>query len=63
PDAQSSEQPRLAMEVIRNGEPIANMPLPLRKASGPGAVPYLASIQAGFLPAGRYAVRPTLAQG
>ncbi len=62
-DAQSSEQPRLAMEVLRNGEPIANMPLPLRKTSGPGAVPYLASIQAGSLPAGRYDVTATLTQG
>ncbi len=63
PDPHSSEQARLAMEVLRDGDPIANMPLPLRKTSGPGAVPYLASIQAGSLPSGRYDVTATLTQG
>jgi len=63
PDAQSSEQPRLAMEVLRNGDPIASMPLPLRRTSGAGVVPYLASIQSGALPPGRYDVTATLTQG
>jgi hypothetical protein len=63
PDAQSSEQSRLEMEVLRNGDRVANMPLPLRKTAGHGAVPYLASIQAGALPAGRYDVTATLTQG
>jgi VWFA-related protein len=63
PDARAPEQARLEMEVLRNGDPIAHMPLPLRKTTGPGAIPYLASIQAGSLPAGHYAVTATLTQG
>jgi VWFA-related protein len=63
PDPQSSEQARLQMEVLRNGDPVASMPLPLRKTSGHGPVPYLASIQAGSLPAGRYDVTATLTEG
>jgi hypothetical protein len=63
PDAQATEPARLEMEVLRNGDPIANMPLPLRKNSGHGAVPYMASIQAGALPAGRYEVTAKLTQG
>ncbi len=62
-DSQSAEQARLAMEVLRNGDPIASMPLPLRKTSDAGVVPYLASIQAGSLASGRYDVTATLTQG
>ncbi|MGH9529953.1 MAG: hypothetical protein ACRD2S_08565, partial [Terriglobales bacterium] len=63
PDSQASEPARLAMEVLRNGDPIANMPLPLRKITGLGVVPYLASIQDASLPAGHYDVTATLTQG
>lgn len=62
PDPQSSEQPRLEMEVFRNGEPVGSVPLQLRKSSGHGAIPYLASIQAKALAAGDYEVVTTLTQ-
>ncbi len=63
PDATSSEQPRLEMEVLKSGEPITQVPLTLRKTTGPGAIPYLASIQSAGLPPGDYSVIERLAQG
>jgi VWFA-related protein len=63
PDPQSNEQPRLEMAVLRNNEPIVQVPLQLRKTTGPGAVPYVASMQTGSLPPGNYQVIETLTQG
>jgi VWFA-related protein len=63
PDPEASEQARLEMEVFRNGEPIGSVPLQLRKSSGRGAIPYLASIQAKSLAAGDYEVIASLTQG
>ena len=63
PDAQSSELPVLEMEVLKSGEPIAQVPLKLRKTTGEVAVPYLATIQAGGLPSGNYEVIERLTQG
>jgi len=62
PAAQGSEQPRLEMEVFRNGEPVGSVPLQLRKSSGHGAIPYMASMQAKSLPAGDYEAVATLSQ-
>lgn len=62
PDPTSSEQAQLDMEVLRNGETIGRRPLQLRNATGPGALPYFASIRAGALPAGNYEVITTLNQ-
>jgi VWFA-related protein len=62
PDTHASEAPTLEMEVVRNGEPVGRMPLQLRKSSGPGAIPYMASIRASALPAGSYEATATLTQ-
>ena len=63
PDARVTEPAQLEMEVLRNGEPIGRVPLQLRKTSGQGAVPYLASLQAGSLAGGSYQATVTLTQG
>jgi VWFA-related protein len=63
PDPKSTEQPTLEMEVLKSNESIAQVPLHLMKASGPGAIPYLASIQAASLPAGDYQIVEKLTQG
>jgi VWFA-related protein len=62
-DLHLPDLPTLEMEVLRNGEPIGRMPLPLRKISPGAAIPYMASIQAGSLPPGDYEVTATLSQG
>jgi len=62
PDPQASEQPRLEMEVLRNGEPVGRMPLQLKKSSGQTAIPYVASIHAGALAAGNYEAIASLTQ-
>jgi VWFA-related protein len=63
PDPNSTEQPTLEMEVLKSNEPIAQVPLHLMKASGPGSIPYLASIQSTSLPSGDYEVIEKLTQG
>ncbi len=63
PDPNSAEQPTLEMEVLKSNESIAQVPLHLMKANGPGAIPYLASIQAASLPAGDYQIIEKLTQG
>ena len=63
PDPKSTEQPTLEMEVLKSNESIAQVPLHLLKASAPGAIPYLASIQAASLPAGDYQIVEKLTQG
>ncbi len=62
-DPEQPEQPRLEMTVIRNGEPLAQAPLRLRRLDAQGAVPYVASIQTSLLPAGDYQIVETLTQG
>ena len=63
PDASASEPATLEIEVFRNGQPVGRNPLPLRKSTTGGAVPYLMSIPANALPAGNYEVTATLIQG
>lgn len=63
PDPVSSEGPRLEMEVLRSGEPIAQVPLSVRKTTGPVSIPYLTSIQTATLPPGQYQVIERLTQG
>jgi len=63
PDAQASDPPTLEMEVLRNGQTVGRLPLQLRKGSGLGAIPYLASIRAGSLAAGNYEAIASLTQG
>jgi VWFA-related protein len=63
PDATAKEQGTLEIEVLRNGQPVGRSPLPLRKSSGEGAVPYMISIPATALPAGNYEITATLTQG
>jgi VWFA-related protein len=62
PDAQASDQPTLEMEVLRNGQSVGRVPLQLRKSSGVGPIPYLASIRAGSLAAGNYEAIASLTQ-
>jgi VWFA-related protein len=63
PDPSVAEQPTLEMEVLKSGEPIAQVPLQLRKTNGPATIPYLASIQSASLPSGDYQVIEKLTQG
>ena len=62
PDPTSTEQPTLEMEVLKSNESIAQVPLHLVKTTGPGSIPYLASIQASSLPSGDYAVIERITQ-
>jgi VWFA-related protein len=62
PDPTTGEQPRLEMEVLKNNEQIAQLPLQIRKTTGPAAIPYLASVQAGSLSSGNYEVIERLTQ-
>jgi VWFA-related protein len=63
PDPSSTEQPTLEMEVLKSHEAIAQVPLHLAKMSGPGSIPYLASIQSTSLSSGDYEVIEKLTQG
>jgi VWFA-related protein len=63
PGADSTEEPRLEMEVMKSGEAIAQVPLQLRKTEGPATIPYMASIQAAGLSGGEYRVIERLTQG
>ena len=63
PDPSSAEQPTLEMEVLKSHEAIAQVPLHLAKTTGPGSIPYLASIQSTSLPSGDYEVIEKLTQG
>src|SRR3984957_17904939 len=56
PDSSSLDQPTLEMDVLKSGEQIAQVPLQLRKTSGPAVIPYLASIQSSSLSSGDYQV-------
>ncbi len=62
PDSSSLDQPTLEMDVLKSGEQIAQVPLQLRKTSGPAVIPYLASIQSASLPSGDYQVIERLTQ-
>lgn len=62
PAADDTEQPRLEMQVFRNGEPVGSVPLQLHKTNGHAPIPYLASIQAKSLAAGNYEVVASLTQ-
>ena len=62
PDPNSTEQPTLEMEVLKSHEAIAQVPLHLAKTSGPGSIPYLASIQSSSLSSGDYEVIEKLTQ-
>ncbi|HTZ81829.1 MAG TPA: VWA domain-containing protein, partial [Candidatus Acidoferrales bacterium] len=62
PEPTSTEAPRLEMEVLKSGEPIAQVPLAVRKTSGPVSIPYLTSIQTATLPPGQYQVIERLTQ-
>jgi VWFA-related protein len=63
PDPTSAEQLTLEMEVLKSNESIAQVPLHLVKTTGPGSIPYLASIQASSLPSGDYEVIERITQG
>jgi hypothetical protein len=50
------------MEVLKNNEQIAQLPLQLRKTTGPAPIPYLTSIQSTSLSSGDYEVIERLMQ-
>lgn len=58
----AGSQPQLALQILRNGESLGQMPLELSRTSGMGAVPYLGTIQGHAFPPGSYEVRATLTQ-
>ena len=62
PEPSVAEAPRLEMEVLKSGEPIAQVPLTVRKTTGPVSIPYLTSIQTATLPPGDYRVIERLTQ-
>jgi VWFA-related protein len=62
-DPNTAEQPTLEMEILKGGEPVTQVPLPLRKTTGAGTIPYMASIQAATLPSGDYSVIERMTQG
>jgi VWFA-related protein len=63
PDPKVSEAPRLEMEVLRNGEPVGQTPLQLRKNSDGAPMPYMASIKAGAFAPGDYQAIASITQG
>lgn len=63
PDSEASDQARLEMALLRNGELVGRMPLQFRQGTGKRVVPYLASIQASLLAPGRYEAIAVLTQG
>ena len=63
PLAGSTNQPQLAMQIRRNGESLANLPIELHAVSGTGAaIPYYGTLQASAFPPGNYQVEALLAQ-
>ena len=63
PAPHASEAPTLQMEVSYNGRPGHSVALPMQKDAVGQAVPYLATLGAGNLPAGHYDVKAILTQG
>lgn len=62
--ATGAAQPQLTMQIARNGETLAKMPLELSKPSGVGnAIPYLGTVQGRAFPPGDYKVTALLTQG
>jgi VWFA-related protein len=59
----STDPARLEMEVLKSGESIASVPLPLRRSTGPSAIPYVASIQTAKLSSGEYRIVERLTDG
>jgi len=62
-EAQSKDRPQLQLKLVRNGESMAQVPLPLKADQSTAALPYVASIQTSSLPAGSYQIIETLTQG
>jgi len=62
-DPHLKAQPRLEMTVMKDGEPIAQVPLSFGKDDPGAVIPYVASIGAASLPPGDYQVIETLTQG
>ncbi len=59
----SRDQPKLRMQVFRDGQMMAEMPIELKNVSGTGAaIPYLDSIRSSVFPPGEYEVKTLLSQ-
>ena len=56
-------QPRLALQIFRNGQSLGQMPLELSSTEIAGAMPYLGTISGHVFPPGHYKIQATLAQG
>lgn len=63
PDPAAKDDPRLDMQIIRNGKPGKRMPLPLRMDAPGLPMPYLASFGSGRVAPGNYEVVAYLTQG
>lgn len=63
PVAGITAQPDLHLEILRNHQLVARMPLELRRVSGTGGViPYLGNIQSRAFPPGSYEVKARITQ-
>lgn len=60
---QSDASPRLSVKLVRNGQTLAQVPLPLPAQEDRGLQAHVATIDASSLPGGNYQVVETLAQG
>jgi len=62
-DASSSEKPTLAAELRRDGDLIGSLPMSLTGDPNRKTIPYLTTLGADSLPAGRYEMTVILRQG
>jgi VWFA-related protein len=63
PDATIKEKPQLTISFLKDGAPLAQVPMELPAPDKEGRIPYVASIPVENLPAGEYVVQITAKQG
>ncbi len=63
PDPKLTEKPKLELEVTRRGELLGRIPMELPATSGPGPIPYIASLPSASLPPGPYELTAIVTQG
>ncbi len=63
PDSASQEQPRLVVDLLREGKLISRSTPDLPASAGGAEIPYLANLPVGTLQPGQYEFRATLVQG
>src|SRR5579884_765766 len=63
PDPSVQQKPELTIAFLKDGAPLAQVPMQLPAADKEGRIPYVASIPVENLPAGDYVVQVTAKQG